>query len=178
MGRPMKTTIVSLLVALSAPLMASGTPPLNFKKPRTVVFLNFFTQYDVNGDQVISEAEFQGTVGASDVPVVTEYRFLYMTDGLITDAIAPTGIIKVPLGIDLVTYVRYAGGLRVPKPSKWTLFELADDDNDGFLDPEEYALTRNAVAATNGSLGKSFNKLDKNDDGLISPTEYGLNIKV
>jgi hypothetical protein len=174
----MKATIVSLLVALSAPLMAGDAPALNFKKARTVVFLNYFNAYDVNGDEVISETEFQGTVGASNVPVITEYRFLFMADAIVdTAAIAPSGIIKGPLGIDLETYVRYAGGLRVPKPSKWTLFELADDDNDGFLDPEEYALTRN-VATPFGALAKSFNKLDKNDDNLISPSEYGLAVKL
>lgn len=174
----MKATIVSLLVALSAPLMAGGLPALNYKKARTVVFLNYFRTYDTNGDSLISQSEFQGSVGASDVPVLTEYRYLYMAD-FISDssAIAPSGLIKGPLGITLESYVRYAGGLRVPNASKWEIFDLADDDNDGFLDPEEYAQTRSS-ALPNGAIIKRFNKLDKDDSGSISPAEFGLMIKM
>lgn len=171
----MKTIIVSLLVALSAPLMAGDSPILNFKKARPVVFRNLFDTYDKNGDELIDWAEFQGTVGTSNVTVITEWRFLYMADGFIK-----TGLVVVPsgskggeLGIDLETYVRFAGGLRVPAPTRFDIFELADKNSDNFLDPAEYASTRKG----SGNFTKGFNKLDKDDDSLISRAEFGLIIK-
>ncbi|QJE97003.1 EF-hand domain-containing protein [Luteolibacter luteus] len=168
----MKAIIVSLLVALSAPLMAADVPTLNPKKPRTVVFLNYFRLYDTNGDSFLSEAEFQGTLGSSSIPAITKYRFLFMADA---GPIAPSGI-EGPIGIGVESYIRFAGGLRVPKVSKATIFELADEDNDNFLDPSEYALTRNSDIPA-GALGKPFNRLDRDDDNLISRSEFGLNVK-
>ena len=164
----MKLSIPILMLAFAAPLMAGDIAPLK-KNPRTVVFTQYFNLYDTDDDGIISWEEFQGTVGASDIPVLTEWRFLYMSEFLKTATRSSKG------GIFLQEYVRYAGGLRVPKPSKGQRFNLADVNNDGFLNIDEYRRTRKTAAATDGSIGKSFNKIDKNNDELISPQEFGLN---
>lgn len=166
----MKLSIPILLLALAAPLMAGDSPHRH--NSRTVVFTGYFNLYDTNDDGVISWEEFQGTVGASDIPVLTEWRFLYMADFIKTASIRSTA--KIPEGIFLDTYIRYAGGLRVPKPTKIQRFNLADDNDDGFLSISEYRSTRKTAAATDGSIGKSFDKIDKNRDGKISPQEYGI----
>ena len=167
----MKTTIAILLLALSSPLMAGGFV-IRPHSPRTVVFSQYFDLYDTDGDGILSFAEFQGSIGASDIPVVTEFRFIFMADFLKSAAESESSPVE---GLFINRYIRYAGGLKVPKPNKFIRFDLADDNNDGFLSMAEYAQTRNAAAATDGSLGKSFNKLDKNDDNQISPAEFGIN---
>lgn len=165
----MKTSIPILLLALAAPLVAGDEAPRK-KNARTVVFTQHFNNYDTDDDGVISWEEFQGSIGASDIPVLTEWRFLYMADFFKTATRS-----KSEGGIFLDAYIRYAGGLRVPKPSKLDRFELADLNNDNFLNEDEYRLTRKTAAATDGSIGKSFNKIDKNDDNLISMQEFGIN---
>ncbi len=166
----MKLSIPILLLALAAPLMAGDSSPK--KNSRTVVFTGYFNLYDTNDDGVISWEEFQGSVGASDIPVLTEWRFLYMADFIKTASRA-----KIPNGIFVDTYIRYAGGLKVPKPTKVQRFNLADDNDDGFLSISEYRNTRKTAAATDGSIGKSFDKIDKNRDGKISRQEYGIPVK-
>ena len=166
----MKLSIPILLLALAAPLMAGDSGPK--KNSRTAVFTLYFRNADLNSDGVIDWEEFQGTVGASDIPVLTEWRFLYMADFIKTAVVRSKA--EIPEGIFLDTYIRYAGGLRVPKPSKIQRFNLADDNDDGFLNIDEYRQTRRTAAATDGSIGKSFNKIDKNRDGKISPQEFGI----
>jgi hypothetical protein len=166
----MKSTIAILLLALSSSAMAGLSYPRP-KSPRTVVFTQYFYHYDTNGDNLLSFAEFQGSVGVSDVPVVTEYRFLFMGTSIQSGAEAEGSL---PKAIFLHNYIRFAGGLKVPRPARYFHFHLADDNSDGFLSRAEYAQTRNAAAATNGSLGKSFNKLDKDDDNQISMSEFGI----
>ena len=58
-------------------------------------------------------------------------------------------------------------------PNRFERFLYADDDQDGFLDPEEFVATRVAPSAARGNVAQAFNKLDKNDDSLISPSEWG-----
>jgi hypothetical protein len=166
----MKSVIAILLAALSSPAMAGLFEPRP-TSPRRVVFSQYFYQYDTNGDNLLSFAEFQGSVGASDVPVVTEYRFLVMGTSIQFGAEAEGSL---PKAIFLHHYIRFAGGLKVPRPARYFRFDLADDNRDGFLSPAEYAQTRNAAAATNGSLGKSFKKLDKDGDNQISMSEFGI----
>lgn len=166
----MKTNIALLLLAISTPLMA-GDGPVR-KNPRTVVFTNYFLLYDTNGDGVLTEDEFQGSVGAGQTPALTKYRFNYMAVGLVK-----SGIIVPAEGIFPSAYIQYAGGLKVPKPSKADIFEVSDIDGDGFLDREEFAATRNSQSLTPGNLAKAFNKLDDNDDSQISPAEFGIPLK-
>jgi len=169
----MKTPITAiLLLAMTAPLMAGEAPPPRKKNPRTVVFTQYFRQYDTDLDELLSEEEFQGTVGAGDVPVLTKYRFLFLADFPKVEVGQAAAGAVIEGGITVEKYIRYAGGLRVPNPNRAIRFELADEDEDGFLDFSEYALTRNALAAKPGTLAKSFDKLDKNDDEQISPAEF------
>lgn len=165
----MKTKIAILLLAISTPLMAGGLPNNKPKNARTVVFTQYFTQYDTNGDGVLTEEEFQGTVGTSPTPAITKYRYEYMAEGLV-----PDGIILPAQGILLSTYIQYAGGLKVPKPSKFEIFSAADTDGDGFLDLAEFAATRNSNSLTQANLAKAFSKLDDNDDSQISMGEFGI----
>jgi len=168
----MKTSTPLFLLALALPFVANAVESPRIKKnPRVTVFTKYFERYDTDHDGLISGAEFEGSVGATHIPVLTEWRYFFMTDFIngVTISAAPA-----PEGITLETYIKYAGGLRVPKPNLTQLFDLADADLTGDLDIHEYIRTRK-TGTPNGKIVKSFNKIDKDDDGVISPDEFGIN---
>jgi hypothetical protein len=172
----MKTATILCLLALAAPLVAGEKTKKN--NPRTPVFTAYFEAADTDGDGYLSAAEFDGTVGAGKTVALTRYRFNFMARGFWLAQVRgfeeDGDVIAIKGEIPLSTYIRYAGGLRVPAPQRYDIFAFADFDRDGFLDLSEFAATRNTASATNGNVAKAFGKMDKNDDDQISREEFGV----
>jgi hypothetical protein len=166
----MKAITLLAFALIGAPAFAVPEAPSKKKSSKAVVFTNLFNEADANGDGVLNEAEFGRSYGASDTPVVTEFRFETMAYGPLTLLRTNRGR---PVGrVYLDEFIRQNGGRRV-NPNRFERFLFADNDKSGFLDPEEFVATRVAPAATQGNIAKAFGKLDKNDDSLISPSEWG-----
>lgn len=174
----MKSTPILLGLALVASLgtnaVAGDSKPVSAAKVQ--VFTKLFNEANKDGNDYLDEEEFANSHGASPRPVITEIRF----DEL-ASTVAPTarGIIIEPevRGVFLEEFIESNGG-RAIKPSKWEIFNAADDNEDGFLDLEEFEATRVSPASNPASIFKAFDKIDKNDDARISPAEFGLNVKV
>ena len=162
----MKYTLTLILALLAVP--AFGDPvPSKKQSAKAVVFTKLFNEADADRNGLLNEAEFGRSYGASDTPVVTEFRFKTMAFGQLLRAN------RAPLaGVYLDEFIRQNGGRRL-NPNRFERFLYADDDQDGFLDPEEFVATRVAPSAARGNVAQAFNKLDKNDDSLISPSEWG-----
>jgi hypothetical protein len=65
------------------------------------------------------------------------------------------------------------GGKEGGKPSKAQAFALADLDDDGFLSPEEFALTM-AQSKPWRKVLRDFGRKDRDDDSLLSPRDFGV----
>lgn len=162
----MKAITLLTFALIAAPAFAAPEPSSKKKSAKAVVFTNLFNEADADRDGVLNEAEFGRSYGASDTPVVTEFRFQTMANLL------PLRTNRIPVGgVYLDEFIRQNGGRRL-NPNRFERFLFADNDKSGFLDPEEFVATRVAPAATRGNLAKAFGKLDKNDDSLISPSEW------
>jgi Ca2+-binding EF-hand superfamily protein len=162
----MKYTLTLILALLAVP--AFGDPvPSKKQSAKAVVFTKLFNEADADRNGLLNEAEFGRSYGASDTPVVTEFRFKTMAFGQLLRANR-----AALAGVYLDEFIRQNGGRRL-NPNRFERFLYADDDQDGFLDPEEFVATRVAPSAARGNVAQAFNKLDKNDDSLISPSEWG-----
>jgi len=174
----MKTTTILCLLALAAPVLAGEITKKN--NPRIPVFTGYFEAADKDKDGYLSEAEFNGTVGAGKSVALTRYRFSFMARGIWfaqTRGLEGDGeVISIKGEIPLSIYIRYAGGLRVPAPQRSQIFAYADLDRDNFLDLSEFADTRNTASATSGNVARAFGKMDKNDDDQISRVEFGAEL--
>lgn len=168
----MKTKIILCLLALAAPVLAAEKSKKN--NPRVPVFTGYFEAADIDRSDSLSEAEFNGTVGAGKTVALTRYRFNFLARGLFL--LQARGLEGTKGEIRLSEYIRYAGGLRVPAPRHGEIFFFADLDRDGFLDLSEFAATRNTASATNGNVARAFGRTDKNDDDQISPLEFGVEL--
>jgi len=174
----MKFTLALCFALLGAPAFAAVVPS-GKQSAKALVFAKFFHQADADRDGLLNEAEFGRSYGASDTPVVTEYRFSVMmrliAPPLRTHRSQPL-VFPLPVTplmvVFLDQFILQNGGRRL-NPNRSERFLFADDNYDGFLDPEEFVATRVAPAATQGNIAKAFGKLDKNDDSLISPFEWG-----
>jgi Ca2+-binding EF-hand superfamily protein len=172
----MTKTLILSLVFLSSPAFA-GAVPSKKQSAKDVVFTKLFNEADADLDGWLNEAEFGRSYGASDTPVVTEFRFKMMTSLIVPSLrVSPPVVLPEPvlppIGVSLDAFIRQNGGRRL-NPNRFERFLYADDDQDGFLDPEEFVATRVAPSAARGKVAQAFNKLDKNDDSLISPSEWG-----
>lgn len=65
------------------------------------------------------------------------------------------------------------GGKEGGRPSKVQAFALADLDNDGFLNPEEFARTM-AQSKPWRKVLRDFGRKDRDDDSLLSPRDFGV----
>lgn len=65
------------------------------------------------------------------------------------------------------------GGKEGGKPNKVQTFALVDLDDDGLLDPEEFARTL-AQSKPWRKVLRDFDRKDKDDDALINPREFGI----
>jgi hypothetical protein len=75
--------------------------------------------------------------------------------------------------LSLAEYANALGGRKYFPPSRLGVFYLADIDESGLLDPDEFALTASARAKP-AAVMKAFDKRDRNDSGLLSEQEYGI----
>ena len=172
----MKIAHLLIVAALATPAMALS--PIKKKSGKEVVFTQLFNEADTNSNQVLDFEEFSNSYAASDTPVVTEYRFsvmrLLIAPPLRTHRSQPIfpGPVTPLMVVFLDQFILQNGGRRL-NPNRSERFVFADDNYDGFLDPEEFVATRVAPGVTRGNLAKAFGKLDKNDDSLISPSEWG-----
>jgi Ca2+-binding EF-hand superfamily protein len=172
----MKYTLTLILALLAVP--AFGDPvPSKKQSAKAVVFTKLFNEADADRNGLLNEAEFGRSYGASDTPVVTEFRFKMMASRIVpplreSPFVVHPEPISLPIGVSLDEFIRQNGGRRL-NPNRFERFNYADDDQDGFLDPEEFVATRVAPSAARGNVAQAFNKLDKNDDSLISPSEWG-----
>jgi hypothetical protein len=166
-----------LLLSLGLAILGQGTAMAGRPKRDTAKaakFTQLFNQADKNGNGVLDQSEFAGSYGAHPRPVVTLYRFLEMSNFIkIGEA---RGILAIERGVYLDTFIRNNGG-RALYPSRTDMFLLADLDEDGFLDPDEFASTR-PVPAAKGSTMKALKKLDTDESGDLSPEEFGAEIVI
>lgn len=68
------------------------------------------------------------------------------------------------------------GGKTGHKPDKLQAFALADIDDDGFLDPDEYAFTLSQNKSWRKVL-KAFGRKDRDNDAQLSPREFGIRFR-
>lgn len=139
---------------------------------KAAVFTNLFNQADTNSDGILNFEEFAGSYGASERPVITEIRFNRMARFFKS---TERGEVVSPRGIRLQEFIESNGGRKIT-PSKFEIFEAADDNDNGFLSLTEFFATRIQSASSEASAAKAFDKLDKNDDNQISPAEFGVSV--
>jgi hypothetical protein len=175
----MKIPYFLIVAALATPVMAQG--PIRKKSGKEVVFTQLFNEADADLDGWLNEAEFGRSYGASETPVVTEFRFKMMRSLIwpaprVSPRVSPPVVLPEPVSplivVSLDAFIRQNGGRRL-NPNRFERFLYADNDQDGFLDPGEFVATRVAPSAARGNVAQAFGKLDKNDDSLISPSEWG-----
>lgn len=75
--------------------------------------------------------------------------------------------------LDLTEFRASNGGKEGRKPSRSQTFLLADLDDDGFLSPEEFALTM-AQSKPWRKVLRDFGRKDRDDDSLLSPQDFGV----
>lgn len=80
-------------------------------------------------------------------------------------------------GLSLIEFRASKGGKLGRKPSRSQAFVLADLDEDGFLDPEEFSRTM-AQGKPWRKVLRDFGRKDRNDDALLSPQEFGIFLAV
>lgn len=138
---------------------------------RQSVFTRLFNEANTDGNEYLDAAEFARSYGASTRPVVTEYRFQALSTQVVVDPESETTV----RGVLIEDFIEANGGRKL-NPSKADVFQLADDNADGFIDWFEYPVTRVQKTAVRGSIFDSFDKLDRDDDALITPAEWGIEI--
>ena len=139
---------------------------------KVAVFTNLFNQADTDGDEILDEEEFAGSYGASERPVITEIRFDDLARFINFDE---RGKVILERGIYLEDFIYESGGRKIT-PSKFEIFEAADNNENGFLSLSEFFATRIQSASSEASAAKAFDKLDKNNDNQISPAEFGISV--
>ena len=164
----MKITTLLLLPLLVVPAIA-GPAPKKKSAGKTAVFTNLFNQANTDDNEYLDFEEFSNSYGAHPRPVITEYRFLVMSEIFWKVSRGD----KIAGGIPLEAFIEYNGGRKIV-PSKSQIFFLADDNEDGDLTLSEFAATRVTPASSQASTTKAFNKLDKDGNNLISEEEWGV----
>ncbi len=164
------------LILLSLGLAAMSTSGLagemRVSPAKVVVFTNLFNEADTDGDDILDFEEFAGSYGASERPVITEIRFDRLARFFKS---AERGLSVEIRGIRLDDFIAANGGRKI-NPSKFEIFQAADDNDNGFLSLSEFYATRIQSASSEASAAKAFDKMDKNDDNQISPAEFGVSV--
>lgn len=118
-----------------------------------------FDKADINGDDSLDSIEFLALEPRSKSWVEAIYRF----------NLADTDVSNV---LSQTEFRASNGGKEGGKPSKSQKFALADLDDDGFLNPEEFARTL-AQSKPWRKVLREFGRKDRNDDSLLSAQEFG-----
>ena len=127
---------------------------------RNAVWTRAFKLADANFDEVVTFEEYLLAYPNSLSEVIMDNRFRQSDDDGSGD-----------LTVD--EYILHFGGKTIKRPSKGQAFFLADKDEDGVLDPSEYALTL-ARGLPEPKVTKAFGKKDKNGTLTISQVEFGI----
>jgi hypothetical protein len=172
----MKSTPILLGLVLAA--LGSNTVAGDVKPPsaaKVQVFTKLFNEANTDGNDYLDEEEFANSHAASPRPVITEIRFDELAS-FVNETASRSIILDPERGVFLEEFIESSGG-RAIKPSKWQIFNAADDNESGGLDIEEFAATRVYPPSNPQSIFKAFDKMDKNDDSVISPAEFGVELK-
>lgn len=119
-----------------------------------------FAKADINDNLEVDRVEF----------LALQPRGKSWTDAIQRFNLADTDINGV---LNLTEFRASNGGKEGRKPSRGQAFRLADLDEDGFLDPEEFALTLPQSQPWRKVL-REFGRKDRNNDSLLSPVEFGI----
>ncbi|WP_193210928.1 hypothetical protein [Luteolibacter marinus] len=119
-----------------------------------------FEKIDINNDNLITRTEFFATQAKRSSLVLALHRFEYAD-------------VNQDDVLDLTEFRACKAGKAGGKPSKIREFQLADEDEDNWLDPSEFANTLGQRVPFSKVL-KKFAKKDRDDNSLLSPYEYGI----
>lgn len=143
-------TVFSALSFVSSAL-AAGNGALNRQ----------FDKADIDESGTLTPTEFLALEPRGKSWVDAQHRFNFADadhNGLLSD----------------VEFRASNGGKEGGKPSKAQKFDLADLDDDGFLTPEEFALTL-AQSKPWRKVLREFDRKDRGaEDSLLSPAEFGV----
>ena len=129
---------------------------------KEAVWAKRFRQIDVDADGELSFDEYLLGHGARLAWVVVKHRYDYSN----TDDLD---------GITLSEYAKALGGRKFMAPSRARQFLLADQDESGDLDPDEYRLMLPSRTRETKAL-KMFNKKNKDTSDGLTPDELGIRI--
>jgi Ca2+-binding EF-hand superfamily protein len=119
-----------------------------------------FARADINNSNSLSMAEFMSTQAGSARWTDAAYRFN-------ANDLDRNGFLSE------LEFRGSRGGRDGGRPTKLETFILADLDDDGSLDPSEFALTLPQTWNAR-KVSHAFDVRDKNDNALISSREFGL----
>lgn len=120
-----------------------------------------FRQIDIDASGALTYEEYLLGHGGRLAEVVIIHRFEYSDTDESGD-------------LSLTEYAKSFGGRKFMSPSRPRQFFLADIDEDGLLDPDEFALTLGARTPWNKVI-KLFNKKNKNEEDLyLTEVEFGI----
>ncbi len=119
-----------------------------------------FARADINNSNSLSMDEFMSTQAGSARWTDAAYRFN-------ANDLDDNGFLSE------LEFRGSRGGRDGGRPNKLETFQLADLDDDGTLDPAEYALTLPQTWNAR-KVSQAFDVRDKNDDALITSREFGL----
>lgn len=149
-----------LRTTLGAALLWLGLFPTEAHAISASVYDKLFDRADLNHDNFLSLDEFLATQPRGSRWVDVAWRFQY-------NDVNQDGY------LDKLEYRASRGGKDGGRPSKVNTFLTADLDNDGYLDPSEFALTQPQSWPVRKVM-ILFAQRDRDGDQLISPREFGV----
>lgn len=147
----MKTHLLLAAIALGSIGMAESASLRKYQKA--------FAVFDLNNDDHLDRTEW----------LATQKRKTPWTSAMHTFNWADADDDEL---VDFTEYLASRGGRLAPKLTLAEIFTLADQDEDGFLDPDEYADTLNPQASWPKIL-RAFDRRDTDDDSKLSRLEFG-----